>query len=339
MIYRLMKTMNTTSGISLLLVWLCSFFSVSFSNARAAETDSSMKPKIITPNYEFIQYRNDNGSRTLTFKISYVQELVPNAIKWKDIDFLQGDDLSAELGKARTDARGVATYIISPGKHLLTDENGMITLGARFNGDEKFETVEDQVSVKDVCMKFEINGEDSLKTALVRVSDLKGVFDSANLKEATVSFYVERMFKPLKIGEATLDENGECSVDFPANLPGDSLGYVRLLARIEEHEMYGNVQADTLIQWGIPTYHKVPASFKALWTKVAPTWMVITLMILLLGVWGHYSFAVYKLVRIKKAAIKEEEEQEEEPPQEQGIEQDEKEMTGESSGETAEEDC
>jgi hypothetical protein len=338
-----MKTMKNTSGISLLLVFLCGFLSVSFSNALAAKIDSSGKPKKITPNYEFIQYRNDDGSRTLTFKMSYVEELVPNAIKWKDVDFLQGTDLSAELCKSRTDARGVATFHINPGTQLLTDDKGMITLGARFNGDDKFETVEDQVSVKDVCMKFEINGEDSLKTALVRVSDIKGVFDSTNLKEATVSFYVERMFKPLKIGEATLDENGECSVDFPANLPGDSLGNVRLLARIEEHEMYGNVQADTLICWGVPTYHKVPASFRALWTKVAPTWMVITLMILLLGVWGHYSFAVYKLIRIKKAAIKEEEKQEEEPQDEQKleqiIEQEEKETSAESSGETAEEDC
>jgi hypothetical protein len=298
-----MKTFNTILKLSLLPLFICSLFLIPGFSANAAKKDSGEELKIISPNYELMQYRNDDGSRTLTFKLSYVQELVPIAIKWKEVTFLQGEDQADVLGKAKTDARGIATFVISPEVNLLKDENGVITLGATFEGDSLFEAVSDQVSVKDAGMKIEIAPDDSIKTALVKVRDSQGVFDSVNLKEATVSFYVGRMFKPLKVGEATLDENGECSIEFPSDLPGDSLGFVNLFARIEDNDVYGNLQADTLIQWGIPTNHTVPTSFKALWTKVAPTWMVITLMILLLGVWGHYSFAVYKLVRIKKSAL------------------------------------
>jgi len=298
-----MKTSNIRK--SLLLVFICSLSMALSHVTLAAENDSTGKPAIISPNYEFLQYRNDDGSRTMTFKMTYVLKLVPNAVKWKEVTFLQGADQSEVLGKSKTDARGIATLIVPPGAQLMKDENGSITLGASFEGDEQFEAVSDQISVKDMGMKFEISTDDSSKMALVKVNDSQGIFDSANLKEATVSFYVDRMFKPLKIGEVTLDENGECSVEFPAGIPGDSLGFVRLMARIEENDIYGNIQADTLIRWGVPANHKVPASFRALWTKVAPTWMVITLMILLLGVWGHYSFAVYKLVKIKKSAVKE----------------------------------
>lgn len=304
-----MKTPHTTFKLSLLPLIVCSLLMVAGYPAFAAREDSTGKPKIISPNYELVQYRNDDGSRTITFKMTYVTELVPNAIKWKEVTFLQGADQTDVLGKAKTDARGIATFSISPGLQLITDETGIITLGASFEGDSLFEAVSDQVSIKDAGMKFELSPGDSLKTAWVRVRDMQGIFDSANLKEATVVFYVDRMFKPLKIGEATLDENGVCSIEFPATLPGDSLGFVKLIARIEENDIYGNVQADTLVQWGVPTYHKVPASFKALWTKVAPTWMVITLMILLLGVWGHYSYAIYKLVRIKRSAVKEPEDE------------------------------
>ena len=75
-----------------------------------------------------------------------------------------------------------------------------------------------------------------------------------------------------------------------------------MFARIEENETFGNAEADTLLNWGIPTVHKVPGSYKALWSQVAPTWMVQTLIILLGGVWGHYAYAVYKLFKIRRIA-------------------------------------
>jgi hypothetical protein len=48
----------------------------------------------------------------------------------------------------------------------------------------------------------------------------------------------------------------------------------------------------------------VPVTHRALWTKIAPRWMIYSLSILLAGVWGHYMFAVISLIRIKIDADK-----------------------------------
>jgi len=38
---------------------------------------------------------------------------------------------------------------------------------------------------------------------------------------------------------------------------------------------------------------------RELWTPIAPVWMIVTLIIMLAGVWGHYIFAVIQLIIIK----------------------------------------
>jgi hypothetical protein len=49
----------------------------------------------------------------------------------------------------------------------------------------------------------------------------------------------------------------------------------------------------------MPTDYSVPVTHRALWTKIAPRWMIYSLSVLLAGVWGHYLFAVISLIRIK----------------------------------------
>ena len=83
------------------------------------------------------------------------------------------------------------------------------------------------------------------------------------------------------------------TVEFPDDLPGDSIGMVTIVAMFQDHGEYGNVEMRQTIQWGIPSDHSLPESHRALWTQFAPSWMVITLSILLAGVWSHYFFVNY----------------------------------------------
>ena len=110
------------------------------------------------------------------------------------------------------------------------------------------------------------------------------------------------MFSLLNVGDLTLDDSGSASVEFPNDIPGNKEGNLLVLARIEDNTTYGNVEASENLQWGIPVDYSVPVSHRALWTQIAPKWMVYTLTILLLGVWGHYLFAIISLIRIKLEA-------------------------------------
>jgi hypothetical protein len=43
---------------------------------------------------------------------------------------------------------------------------------------------------------------------------------------------------------------------------------------------------------------------RELWTPIAPLWMIITLIIMLTGVWAHYIYAIIQLVLIKRSKNK-----------------------------------
>jgi hypothetical protein len=268
--------------------------------------DSAAPVEIKPPSLEFIQYKNADGSRSLKAALRYVENKERKALQNAEVVFFAGSDQGMELAKVKTSLKGEAFYVIPNGTKLPVDEAGLITVGARFDGNEKFESIEDQVSVKDLTFKFTVNGQDSIKSFMFNAYELNAKGEQVPLKEVAVILYVQRMFSPLKIGEATLDSTGFCTIEFPAGLPGDTVGNLRVIARIEENETYGNIQADTNLKWGIPTLHRVPESYKALWSQVAPTWMVQTLIILLGGVWGHYAYAVYKMVKIRRIAKMEE---------------------------------
>ena len=154
---------------------------------------------------------------------------------------------------------------------------------------------------------MELTEIDSIKTILLTAEKVD------NGKMVPVSgekliVYVPRMFSLLPVGEATLDESGKASVEFPADLPGDKDGNITIISRFEEHPEFGNVEKRTTLKWGVPATSTSHSSHRALWTKTAPKWMIYTLSILLAGVWGHYLFAIISLIRIRMNAKRKEQE-------------------------------
>ncbi len=88
-------------------------------------------------------------------------------------------------------------------------------------------------------------------------------FKSENNKDIPVSgesvmVYVPRMFSLLPVGEATLDENGTASLEFPSDLPGDTAGNLTIISKFEEHPDFGNVERRIVQKWGVPFVNSTP---------------------------------------------------------------------------------
>ena len=115
-----------------------------------------------------------------------------------------------------------------------------------------------------------------------------------------IGIFVRRSFSPLKIGEGTTDENGEVIVEIPNNLPGDDKGNITLLAKLDENETFGNLEASTVQNWGLPVSAKIEEQPRALWSAHPPIWMLVTFIVLMVVVWGHFFVIVYELFRLRK---------------------------------------
>jgi hypothetical protein len=256
----------------------------------------------VTPNLSLVYLSNSNDTIILTANISVRRETGTFGLENAEIGFSlsNGKDIK-KLGIARTGYDGVAIFKVPVKSGLLKDKDGKTTYTAEFSGNNKYPPATASLTVKYAQIQVTFSKEDSIHTIHVRVLQTEANNELKPLPNETVTVYVPRMLSDLKIGEITLDENGTGSVEYKGGLVGDSLGNLLVIAKIEENDNYGNVRGQSNISWGIPKqYYLAERPARELWTPIAPIWMIITLIIMLAGVWGHYIYAVVQLVIIKR---------------------------------------
>lgn len=126
--------------------------------------------------------------------------------------------------------------------------------------------------------------------------------DGKPVENAKVAFFAQRTFGALALGaEVTLDD-GTAAVPFPATLPGDDQGRLRLSAELANLPKGApRVFAATVFDGGVP-FHSEPQGFpRALWAPRAP-WILLTVIAVLVGlVWGAFGYVVFQLHQIRKA--------------------------------------
>lgn len=248
---------------------------------------------------ELKTYKNSDDSRSLIAYLIGEDENGKIPVFEGTISFFnRNDNKEILLGTLKTDKTGKAVFNLPAQINLLKDKNGVIKFLARFEGTNDFGPSEAEISVKDLRLTMTLNEEDNLKTISVTANSIDATGNEIPLEECTVLFYIQGMFSRLNIGEGWL-EGGECTFEFPKDLPGDEKGNLTIFAMIEEHEEYADVEKMEKAKWGSHRSNYEEPN-RALWTSGAPFWMIITLTILLVGVWSHYLYAIVQIVKIGK---------------------------------------
>jgi hypothetical protein len=264
----------------------------------AAATEAKEEESLISPALDFIVVQKSDN--TVDLKASVKAKIKGTFIKLPllKISFFQVTDTTEKnLGFLITDQNGKATLNVR-NDALVIAKDGSLHFKASFAGNKQMETADGEVTVKKAQLQITPVKGDSLLTVNVKFVSL-GAADSAG-KDLTIGIFVKRSYNPLKIGEGTTDENGEVTVEIPANLPGDDKGNITLIAKIDENEAYGNLEASVTQQWGKPVSDKLLEQPRALWSVHPPLWMLITFISLMVIVWGHFLVIVYELFRLRK---------------------------------------
>jgi hypothetical protein len=258
---------------------------------------------IKSPYIQLQYFKNSDDSRFLQTTLTYSLNRMEIPLPGMEISFFSDGAGKELLGTALTNEKGVARFEVTNNISLPLNREGLWAFSTQFNGNDTIKAGSSEISVKDVKLEMTLSEVDSIKTITLKA------ITSENKKEIPVSgevvmIYVPRMFSLLPVGEATLDENGTANLEFPSDIPGDSEGNLTIISRFDENPTFGNVEKKIDKKWGIPASNSVPVAHRALWTKTPPMWMIITLSILLTGVWGHYLFAIISLIMIKRDSNK-----------------------------------
>lgn len=268
----------------------------------AAQKDSMAveeEEELISPSMDFISVQKSNNTIDLKTTIrAKINGSLANLHSLKVTFFALNDSSEKELGAAVTDQYGVARLNVK-NDGLAIDKEGKYHFKAFAAGNKSMEKTEEELTIKKALLTLTPMKEDSLLSLQVRLVDLSTGTETP-ISEADIVILVKRLFKPLPVGEGKTDEEGQTSVEIPANLPADAKGNLQFIARLEDDENFGNLEAALVEKWGIPVSDKIENQPRALWSSNPPVWMLVTFIILMVAVWGHYIVIVYELFRLRK---------------------------------------
>lgn len=276
---------------------LAAFFLTALPALQAQEAENGKEP--IEPVMELAFLKATDGKIHLTATLVNYVDRNPIPLPGLEVIFKAGYDPEIELGRSITEDKGKALLVLEEDPALPGFEEGEVVYRSEFEGTDDIISAEAEVSVTPVTLEMKFSMVDSVGYVKLKAYTMDGG-EKVPVADEDVYVYVKRMFSDLPIGEDFLDENGEFEVEVPGDLPGNAVGDIEIIGRFNDHYMFGTVEKRETVRWGVPTQHKVPAAQRTLWTQIAPLWMIITLTIMLGGVWGHYTFVIISLFRIKR---------------------------------------
>lgn len=307
--YKIKKQKITAS----LLVYAIVLLLTMFPYWSSAQTDSTKKEETVTteeaapaeesslisPALDMVSVQK--GDNSIDLAVAVRAKIKGSFIKLRllKINFLQvTDDGEKPLGFLITDAQGKAVFNVKADS-LKPGADGKLHFKAVYAGNKQLDPAEGEVAFKRAALQITPIKEDTLLTVKVKLADMSSG-TAVPVPEAVLGLFVQRSFKPLKIGEGTTDENGEATIAVPANLPGDAKGNLGFLVKLEENETYGNLETAVAQNWGIPVSNQLHELPRSLWSEHPPYWMMITFIILMGTVWGHYLVIIIQLFRLRK---------------------------------------
>jgi hypothetical protein len=243
--------------------------------------------------------KSSDNCRIFNVKLTGESEEGVVPIAGAKVDFLTvSEGQSVQLGTETTNQDGIASLKTDKGVTYLKDKEGTSEVKATFTGSGKLTGSEATLKFKELNLAVSLAEKDSLNTVLVHASTIGPNGETIPLKETNFNIYVQGLYSKLKVGECFVDA-GEGTFTFPGNIPGDENGNLQIFVRLEENEVYGEIEKMEQAKWGNHRSGFMEPT-RSLWTSGAPIWMITTLVILLAGVWSHYIYAILQMVRIRK---------------------------------------
>ncbi len=252
-----------------------------------------------------LEYFNISGSEYLTVKVTGRL-----GKKYKPVEeigvsiYLSEKTEPGLMGRVITDAKGVATLQLPEKYNIASDTLIEMHFIVVLETNPIFQDKETKLTIRKVNLEPNFIDHDSLKTILAYVTELDSGGNKIPQGNVGIKFFVDRPLSRLPIGDLynATDKAGKVSVSFPSDLPGDSSGNVRIFVRIDDSDVYGNVEISKDLSWGVPTHFSDATIARSLWASGAnaPILLLILINALIVATWGILFYIMYKVYQISK---------------------------------------
>lgn len=221
--------------------------------------------------------------------------------------YLDSISISTLLLSTVTDQKGQAQIILPPAFKDQWKSHSTHSFIASLNRKEEDEEVSATVEITKAKIEMDTTTNDGIHAISVKVMYMAGD-EWLPAKDVEMKIGIRRSGGILTAGEEetyTTDSSGVISMDFRwDSLPGDIKGNIVLAAKIEEHELYGNLVLEKSVPWG--TAVQPETGFfeqRTLWSTRfrTPPWLLLMAYGIVISVWGTLFYLGWQLYRIKRS--------------------------------------
>ena len=278
----------------------CILLFLLFGNSVIAQQNKPLKAKM---SLEYLKVGDEKRILTISVKCRVEKRYQPVAGLTFNL-FVEEAIKSNLIGTLVSDAQGMASLLI-PSKVYNSVDVFEYKFIAQLVENSDYIAKEKTLLVREVFLDVDFIVRDSIKSikAIVREKDSLGTI--LPTEKIEIKFLVDRPFSRLPIGGEynTIDKEGTATIEFPRDLPGDSAGLITVIVKIEDSDLYGNVEKINTVNWGVPTIFDDQTTARSLWSAGAnaPVPLLILVNSLIASVWGIIFFILFRIYQIKKA--------------------------------------
>lgn len=197
-----------------------------------------------------------------------------------------------------TDFNGEAVLVIEAGYILPVDTDGYSVINTRYSGNDSLKAAKKQIKFMDMNIAVSFDIVDSVKYLTVSTFEIDSIGKKKPIGGIGLNVGVERLYSTLYLQKIETNEDGTGSMAFPDDIPGDSIGTIYVIVKVDDHDDYGTITKSAKINWGTLVDYSYTLNGRSLFGDEAPLWMIISVFIILAGAWYHFILAIFKVIKI-----------------------------------------
>ena len=212
-----------------------------------AAPDSSQKQKA----YLNLRYIREDGLGKVHFKLYTLEDNKRTPVRFSIVNlFLVEESKWGMMGNITSDANGEGEVTLRD--RFANESKGMTEyqLSGSMNNDPRLFELQKFVNIKPATLELSLFQQDSVRYAKATLNELDSPGVWVPVSGVSIAFNVKKYYTLLP--SVTTDEKGEALLEIPNGLKGDSLGNVKIVAKVDASDKYGTLIATGEKKWGVP---------------------------------------------------------------------------------------
>jgi len=238
------------------------------------------------------------------FDIKASARIKKKNVKISNIDLSISNELEEEsikLGETSTNMDGEARFVLKSLNAIKPDSSNTYNITVSFKGNESFKKAKKNISFKDAIIEAKIITKDSVNYISAVLTDTE---TKNPIVDESLTVQVQRLFKPLRIGEEfnNTDEDGSIIVPIEEGIPGVN-GNLTLEVVLNESDDFGTVKAMVTGSIGVPIVDESTFDQRTMWSprNKTPIFLLIFPNLLIIGIWGFIVYLILNLFKLSKS--------------------------------------